>query len=287
MVDEWWVARKGMAFGLISAASGASGAVMPFIIEAMLQAHGHKTTLRAIAVAMTILTAPLIPFLQGRLPPAQQSSMAKTNWSFLRKPLFWIFCTSTFLYGLGFFFPPLYLPSFAADLGLSSTQGALLLAVMSISQVAGQFFFGYLSDTASRLFSVSALSILCSLIASVACLTLWGLAKSLAPLLLFSIVYGIFGYGFTAMRMAMGKAVSEDSSAAVATYAILVFVQGIGNILAGPVSGALLVGRVDRGGFGVLRYSALTILMGVCLGMSAVVVGLWHLRPKNLNRRGR
>jgi hypothetical protein len=33
MVNEWWIARKGMAFGLISCSSGASGVVMPFIIQ--------------------------------------------------------------------------------------------------------------------------------------------------------------------------------------------------------------------------------------------------------------
>jgi hypothetical protein len=45
-VDEWWVARKGMAFGIISAASGATGVFMPFIIEALLNRYGYKTTLR-------------------------------------------------------------------------------------------------------------------------------------------------------------------------------------------------------------------------------------------------
>ena len=284
MVDEWWIARKGMAFGLISAASGASGAVMPFIIEAMLQKYGYKITLRAIAVAMALLTAPLIPFLHGRLPPAQRSARAKTNWSFLKKPLFWVFCTSTFLYGLGFFFPPLYLPSFVADIGLKPIQGALLLAIMSIAQVLGQFAFGYLSD---KKISVSTLAITCSFSASVATFTLWGLAKSLGPLVVFSILYGVFAYGFAGMRIAMGRAVSEDASAAVATYAILVFVQGIGNILAAPISGALLRGEVQRGEYGIAKYGPLTILTGGCLGMSAVVVGMWHIRPKGFYRSRR
>jgi hypothetical protein len=56
MVNEWWVARKGMAFGLISAASGGAGVVMPIILEAMLNKYGYTTTLRASAVAMVILT---------------------------------------------------------------------------------------------------------------------------------------------------------------------------------------------------------------------------------------
>lgn len=45
-VNEWWVARKGMAFGIVSAASGASGVFMPFVIEALLNRYGYVTTLR-------------------------------------------------------------------------------------------------------------------------------------------------------------------------------------------------------------------------------------------------
>ncbi|KAH8597746.1 major facilitator superfamily domain-containing protein [Bisporella sp. PMI_857] len=279
MVDEWWIARKGMAFGMISAASGASGVVMPFIIEALLKRYGYKTALRAIAVSMVLLTGPLLPLLKGRLPPAEQSAMAKTNWNFLKKPLFSVFSFSVFLQGLGFFFPPLYLPSHAAAIGLLPTQGALLLAVMSIAQVFGQFAFGYLSD---KNISVSILAVTCSIISAIASLTFWGLAHSLAPLVVFSIVYGFFAYGYTTMRVAMGKAVSDDPTAAVATYAILVFVQGIGNILAGPISAALLLPYTEKTGYGIGRYKTLVIFTGSCIFFSAVVIALWHARPKRV-----
>ena len=52
MINEWWVVRKGIAFGLISSASGAMGAVMPFVIEALLKKYGHQRTLRGCAVTM-------------------------------------------------------------------------------------------------------------------------------------------------------------------------------------------------------------------------------------------
>ncbi|TVY56206.1 Fujikurins efflux protein [Lachnellula cervina] len=109
-VDEWFVARKGMAFGIVSAASGFTGMFVPFIIEILLHKYGYKTTLRAIAVAISVLTAPLIPFLKGKLPPADQSARAKTNWGFVKRPLFWIYGASTLMQNFGFFFPALYLP---------------------------------------------------------------------------------------------------------------------------------------------------------------------------------
>lgn len=277
-VNEWWVKRKGMAFGVISAASGASGAVIPFFIDFMLKKYGYKTTLRAIAVAMFILTAPLVPFLKGRVPPAERTTMAKTNWSFLRRPLFWVFALSTLIYGLGFFFPSLYLPSYATALGMSSTQGALLLSIMAIAQVLGQFTFGYASD---KKISVRPLAIICAIMATIAALAMWGPAQSIGPLLGFSIVYGFFGYGFSTLRVAMGTAVSNDQSSFVATYSIFVFLQGVGNILASPISSALLSGDVSTNGYGIVRYRSLVVLTGACMCGSALVIGVYYLRPRS------
>ena len=277
MVNEWWIARKGMAFGLLSASSGATGVFMPFIIEAMLQRYGYKITLRATAIAMAIITGPLIPFLHGRLPPAERSTTARTNWSFLTKPLFWIYCSSTLIQGLGFFFPSLYLPSYATAIGLERKQGALLLAIMSIAQVLGQLAFGYVSD---KRISVSTLAVCCSIASTVATFGLWGMAKSRVLLLIFSLIYGFFGFGFGTMRVAMGRTVSGDPSAAMATYAILVFLQGVGNVLVGPIGTGLIRKDVRVYEYGILRYKALIGFTGACMFVSALIIGLWHLRPR-------
>lgn len=274
MLNEWWVARKGMAFGLISSASGLAGIAMPFIIESLLHRYGYRTTLRAIAVGMTILTGPLIPFLKGRLPPAEASALGRTNWSFLRKPLFWIYSLAMLVQGLGFFVPAIYLPSYATAVGLSPTQGALLLAILCVAQVLGQFTFGYLSD---KKIPVSLLATGCCVMSTAATLGFWGTAKSEPLLLGFSLVYGFFSYGFGTMRVAMGTEVCNDPSAAVAMYAIFVFLQGVGNVLVGPISAALMVREVQVDTYGALRYSSLIIFVGVCMFASAAVIGLAYL----------
>jgi predicted MFS family arabinose efflux permease len=226
MVSEWWIACRGLAWGIIASASGATGVVFPFVVEALLNKYGYKTTLRIIAVAMAILTGPLLPLFKSRLPPSEQSVMARTDWSFLKKPLFWVYCTSNVAQCLGFYFPSLYLPSYATSIGLSSATGALLLPLMSVAQVLGQFTFGYLSDGRIPL---NVLILLSSAMAAIASLTLWGLARSLAPLVLFALVYGFFGYGYVSMRVRMGTAITGEPTAALATFAIFCFGQGVGN----------------------------------------------------------
>lgn len=276
MVDEWWIQRKGMAFGVISCASGASGAVMPFITSALLEKYGYKTTLQATAVAMALLTGPLIPLLKGRLPPAEHGAVARVNWSFLRKPLFYIYALSTLIQGLGFFFPAIYLPTYATALGLSATEGALILAIMSIAQTLGQFAFGFMTD---KQFSVSGLVTGCSVMATIAVLAIWGLAKSLGLLILFSIIYGVFAYAFSTMRVGMGKAVSDDPSAVIATYAILVFCQGIGNVLVGPISSGLLSQNIVLDTYAISKFKNVVIFTGGSMFLSAAVILPWALWP--------
>ena len=235
MVNEWWVARRGFAWGIMLGSSGASGLAYPFIDETLLHKYGYKTTLRAMAIATVILTGPLLPLMKGRLPASHNARLAKTDWSFAKKPLFWLYILSTVSQSLGFYLPTLYLPSYASAVGLSSKIGAMLVAIMSVASVCGQFTYGHLSDGHLPL---NLLLVSTSGIGAIVSLTLWGLAKSLAPLILFALIYGFFAYSYLAMRPRMGTAVAPEQGDAMTMFCIYCFVQGIGNVLAGPISGA-------------------------------------------------
>lgn len=208
-----------MAFGIITSAAGASGIAMPLIIEALLNKYGHRTTQRAIAIAMVLLTGPLIPLLRSRLPPSHASAGTRTDWSFATKPLFLVYCFANLAQGLGFFFPSLFLPSYASSIGLSARDGTMLLSIMSAGQVVGQWTFGLLSDKVC----LNPLVLLSTLATALACSTSWGFAHQLAPLVVFAILFGFFAYGFSSMRARMGTAMSEEPTAALATFGILTF----------------------------------------------------------------
>lgn len=238
-------------------------------METLLNKYGYQITLRALAIGMVVLTGPLIPFFKGRLPPSQRSALARTNWSFLKTTNFWVYFGASVAQGLGFFFPSLYLPSYATSLGLSPKVGALLVALMSVSQVLGQFTFGFLSD--GRV-PVSVLAFSSVATAALVSLTLWGLARSLTPLIFFSLVYGFFAYGFAALRVRMGSAVSSDPSTALATFSIFVFSQGFGSVLAGPISAGLLVNDTNVKGYGLTRYKEIVIFTGACMILSVVCI---------------
>lgn len=56
---------------------------------------------------------------------------ASTDYGFLKRSTFYAFSGAIFFTSLGNFIPSLWLPSFAADLNLSTSDGTLLVAIMN------------------------------------------------------------------------------------------------------------------------------------------------------------
>ena len=191
----------------------------------------------------------------------------------MRKPLFWVYCVSNILQGLGYFFPGLYLPSYAASIGLNPSKGALLLALLSISQVLGQVSFGYASD---KRVNLNLLIMISTMVSAIASLALWGLARSLGVLVVFSFVYGFFGSGYVAMWARMSSAVSNEPTAALATFSLFCFGKGVGNVVAGPISAGLIRPMTQLDSYGVLKYKEIILFTGSCmLGSTVSVVAWW------------
>jgi MFS family permease len=270
MVNEYWIARRGMAYGLLCGASGFSGSFMPFLLEALLAQYGYRTTLRAVAVGLSVVTGPLLPFLKGRLPSPERGHIPRINWGFLKSPLFWLYSASNLVQGFGYFFPALYLPSHASSLGLGSKTGALLLALMSISQVGGQFTFGFLSD---KKVPLDVLACTSTLVAAIACFTLWRIAESLPVLIAFAILYGFFAAGFTAIWARMSTKITDDAISGPIVFSLLNFGKGIGNILSGPIGGALAQAPKSTGSS---QYSWVILFTGVCMFASAFTICIRH-----------
>lgn len=277
MVNEYWVARRGMAYGVLCGASGVSGAVMPFIVQTLLEKYGYQTTLRIVAVGLAILTVPLLPFFKGRLPPSQHTSSPRIDWSFFKSPVFWLYSLSNLFQGFGYFFPALYLPSFATSLDLNGKSGAVILATMSVSQVGGQFTFGYLSD---RKVSVDILACTSTVVAAVASFFMWRLASSMPILIGFAILYGFFGAGFTAVWARMSTAITDDVIAGPIVFGLLNLGKGIGNVLTGPIGGLLvyrssaLQNSSAAASLTSSSYRWVIIFTGACMFASACTIGL-------------
>lgn len=111
MLNEWFVVRRGLAYGILFAAAGISGTGLPFLIQIVLNRWGFQLTLRAYAIAILVLIGPTLPLCRGRMRPRKVEGWnIKLDLAMLRDPVFLSLSFSTLLQGLAFFLPGIYLP---------------------------------------------------------------------------------------------------------------------------------------------------------------------------------
>ena len=110
-LDEWFVARKGLAYGVVWAGAGTSGVIIPLLMQWILRAYGFRTALRSWAAICTIFTLPALYFMKGRLPDQHASTGRRRNeFGFLKSSAFWVLGLGNLLQCLGYYMPSLYLP---------------------------------------------------------------------------------------------------------------------------------------------------------------------------------
>jgi MFS family permease len=275
MLNEWFIQRRGLAYSIMFAGGGFSGAGYPLLLDLLLSKYGHRTALRAVSVGLFVIPLPFLPLLRGRVPVSSHGALRALDMSHFKQPLFYLFSFSNLLQGLGYYIPGLYLPTYASSLGLSGTMGALILAVFNLATVFGQVTMGFLSD---RVTNVLSLVFMSSFVSALASFLLWGYASSLPTLLSFSLIYGWFAGGYVVLWPKFGSIMSEDPSS---VYGMMAFGKGIGNILIGPISSSLMT-RPLQSGYGLGQFEPLILFLGTVMLVSAMGIFGWPVKVRSM-----
>lgn len=270
-LDEWFIQRKGFAYGIMWAGTGAAGLVIPFVMNFLLSSYGFRTTLRVWAVALLVISSPLIYFLRPRVPASSVSVPRRQGLGFLHTSTFWILAGGYVISSLGYFIPSIYLPTFARSLGLSPSIGTLLVALVNAAAVFSTITMGWLIDR----FHVTTVILLSTIGASISIFLFWGLSTALPLLTMFSILYGLTAGGLVSTVAGMIKAVKQkDETADVGILlGLLSAGRGIGAVVSGPLSESLLSGRLWEGQAGLAYGSGFGSLI-VFTGVTATVGGV-------------
>ncbi|KAK7711200.1 hypothetical protein SLS57_008115 [Botryosphaeria dothidea] len=271
-MDEWFAKRKGLAFGIMWAGTGLSGVILPIVMQELLAKWGFATTLRIWAIACFILTAPLVFYVKPRLPLSQTTRVRTFNLCFLYQAPFTLLQAGNILESLGFFLPNIYLPTYARSvLGTSSLLASLTIVVYNVASVFGCVLMGFIVDRVP----VTTCILISTVGATVGVFVLWGLALNLPLLYVFCVVYGLFAGSFTSTWPGIMRDVTTKMRGAVdpgMVFACLAAGRGIGNVVSGPLSEAL-VGKTEGWHAGWAYGSGFGALI-VFTGVSAALGGL-------------
>lgn len=259
---------------------GTSGLIFPFLLSFLVDRYGFRSTLRIWAVALLVLCLPLIFYIKPRLQPTKSKKPhLRPSYTFLKSPIFWFLEAANILTSLGFFSPSIYLPSYASSLHYSPTIGTLLIALLNSFSVVGAISLGHLSDT----WHISSVVMLSSILTTIPVFLLWGLSTSLPSLIAFTIMYGIFAGGWSAIWAGMIHEVQRgDKNAGFGVLMGLFSAgRGVGSVVCGPLSEIL----VSYGGWhnAVGGYGTEYGLVIVFTGISAIcgLVGMTTRFRKN------
>ena len=290
MLNEWFVQRRGLAYGILFGASGVTGLFLPVCMEWMLEQHGFRVALRVYALVTIVVSMPGLLLIRPRRPAGRETkaTMEKRGSSggtlgslqpFLTNKRFLLLAFAVFTQGLGFFIPNIYIRSYASDLKLSPAASSGLLALISLSQVLGQIWQGWVSDRV-KIYIPTAIS---ALVPGLGALLLWGPAKSIAMLVPFVIIWGFFSASYSVLftRMstflvssAPGSDERDDrEGTTMLLYAFFSFERGISNVLEGPISSWLIDSSrpVAIGEYGLGKYAMVIWFTVVCMVASSSV----------------
>ncbi|CAK7201304.1 hypothetical protein SEUCBS139899_004007 [Sporothrix eucalyptigena] len=323
-LDDWFIERKGFAYGVMWAAKSTVGGGMPLLVAVLLEKYGVEATLRGWAVASAIMALPVLLFLRPRVPegltpdnhasssnenednennsdsPAPVATSTASSLVFFRRPLFWMLMVGNVIQSLGYQMPNTYLSAYAVSLGLeqstalSTYAGPLLLALFSVASVPGTMVMGMLGD---RL-PATTVVLISSVGSAVSVFALWYVSdltsfhgNPLAILIAFALAYGFFAGGFSSTWSAVLHDMKrrDETANTGLVFGMLMGGRGLGFVLSGPISGALLAaGANGRSKTSVVVGEYAPVIL--CTGTTAILGAwgsLWSLgRPcRRLARR--
>lgn len=191
--------------------------------------------------------------------------------SFLNQRTFWLYQVPSVIQSIVAPLPSLWLPSFASSMGpgVPESAGPLAVALLNLASCCGFVLTGRLVDR----HHVSWAILVCTLGSTVAVFGAWGCAGTREPTLLylFAVLFGLFGAGYpghwTGCACDMRRTAPNLSTGLV--ISLLCAGKGVGSVLAGPVSEALLFSEGeawrDAGLAYGSQYGAIIVFTGVCV----------------------
>lgn len=275
-IDEWFDRRKGMAYGIVWSAAGAGGVVLPLVLQALLDSHGFRTTMRIWSGIIFAMAIPLTFLVKPRLPVQNNRHKTPFRMRFAISKRFLLYQAANIVEATGYFLPGIYLPTFVRETaGTSNFLSALTLLLINATCTIGLVAMGSMSDK----FQVPTCMLISATGAALSVLVIWGLSSSLPVTYVFCIFYGLFAGSWTSTWPGVMREIAQSGETdgygltdPVMVQGHLCIGRGLGNIASGPLSAALLggapwKGRVGGGygtGYGALIvYTGVTALFGV------------------------
>ena len=186
-LPSWFSTKRSLAVGIATSGAGIGGLTYSLVANSAIQHLGVEWTYRIVAfcsLAANLAASLLMREHGGRA----QSSVNGAKFTLkdlgrieILLIVFWGVATE-----LGYITLMYSIPSFAAAIGLTPTEGSVANALLNLGLGLGRPLLGHLSDRLGRINMALAMTALCSIL----CFSLWIPSHSFGPLAAFSLLAG-------------------------------------------------------------------------------------------------
>ncbi|KAM0269819.1 hypothetical protein ACHAQH_009656 [Verticillium albo-atrum] len=189
VLPPWFSTKRSLAVGLATSGAGIGGLVYSLVANAAIDRFGVRWTYRILAICSlvaNVLATLLLRETGGKARRlARRDELRFNPRDFGRIEIllvmFWGIATE-----IGYIVLLYSLPSYAASVGMTPTQGSIANALLNLGLGLGRPLVGYFSDSIGRINMAMIMTGLCA----VFCFALWIPAQSFALLGLFAVLAG-------------------------------------------------------------------------------------------------
>ncbi|OAV86807.1 hypothetical protein PTTG_06679 [Puccinia triticina 1-1 BBBD Race 1] len=264
-LPEWFEVRRGLANGVVVTGTGLGGFVFPLLLDSLLAKYNAKFALQVIVKleTHTLPTSVLRRRCQAKFGELVPRIFSLFNVDFLDLYIF--------KHGPINRISPAGLVPSDHCLGLGSITGSYLLSILHAGTIFAQLAAGALSDH----YSPFLIGLTANVLGGASVFVLWGALSQngIVWLFVFAAIYGC---------------TAADPELLFCGYGILFMTRGVGNILGGPISSAIISstqtsshqcsGLPIKGPFsGLICFVAIFFLSGGLLG--SLLWLYFRLRP--------
>lgn len=201
------------------------------------------------------------------------------NFRFLYSKVFLVYQTGNTVQALGFFLPTIYLPTYTSRIGASELLSSLTVILINVTSVFGSILIGFLSDR----YHVTTCLLISTVGTVVSVFFIWGFSSSIWSLYVFCVLFGLLAGGYSSTWSSIAHEV-QRANPATDFSVIFPFMEtgrGIGNVVSGPLSEALL--KADRwknhtwGAYGS-GYGPIVLWTGITALIGGIAVAARYLK---------
>lgn len=199
LIPQWFSRKRSLAADIATGGSGTGGLIYSLATHAMLARFSIGWSYRILAICQLVVNSFCLLVIRDRSAQDHSSSRTlKINFSLCARYEMWLYIGWSFLSVMGFMVIWFSLATYGRSVGLTSTQGAVVTAVMNIGQMFGRPAVGLLSDAVGRI-NVAAFA---TFVSGLLCLLLWTFARTYSALICFALFAGaFFGTFWTVSRV--------------------------------------------------------------------------------------